>query len=71
MMIEVFKTNVQLQKEAAQIVANLTQKLNNAKINFDMEDCDKILRIEGTNKAKNLYIIKYLKHLGYHCEILE
>ncbi len=71
MMIEVFKTNVQYQKDAVQIVATLTQQFNNAKINFDMEDCDKILRIEGTNKTKNDYIMKYLRQLGYNCEILE
>lgn len=70
-MIEVFKTNVQSQKDALQILDNLSKQLKNSKINFDLEDCDKILRIERTNKAKNHYIIMYLKQLGYNCEILE
>ena len=71
MMIEVFKTNVLLQKDAMQIVNALSEQLHNVKINFDMEDCDKILRIEGTDKYKNNHIIKYLTQLGFHCEILD
>ena len=70
-MIEIFKTNVQLQRDALLIVTNLEKKLSNTKINFDMEDCDKILRIEGTSKSKNKFIISYLHQLGYNCEILE
>jgi len=70
-MIEVFKTNVQWQKDAQQIVTNLSEQLKNTKINFDMEDCDKILRIEGTDKYKNSHIIKYLTQLGFLCEILD
>ena len=70
-MIEVFKTNVQLTEEANQIVNGLQHKMANSKINFDLEDCDKILRIEGMSTAKNNYIIKYLKQLGYNCEILD
>ena len=70
-MIEVFKTNVQFKKDALKIVDNLQKTLATAKINFDMEDCDKILRIEGTTKAKNRYIMAYLRQLGYNCEVLE
>lgn len=70
-MIEVFKTNVLFQKDALQIVENLQKELKNTKINFDMEDCDKILRIEGTNKWKNQYVLSYLQKLGFNCEILE
>ena len=71
MKIEVFKTNVQWPNEANRIVTSLTKELSNAKINFDLEDCDKILRIEGTNKYKNKYIMTYLNRLGYSCEILD
>jgi hypothetical protein len=70
-MVKVFKTNVLFQKDALQIVANLEEIMTNARINFDLEDCDKILRIEGTNKFKNLYIMNFLERLGYNCEILD
>ena len=70
-MIEVFKTNVRFQIDALLIVDSLQKKLRTTKINFDLEDCDKILRIVGTNKAKSQYIISYLQQLGYQCEILD
>lgn len=70
-MIEVFKTNVEFQKDALLIISNLQKELTTARINFDMEDCDKILRVEGTSKSKNQYVITYLRQLGYNCEILE
>ncbi|MBC7847782.1 MAG: hypothetical protein H7Y10_14980 [Flavobacterium sp.] len=70
-MIEVFKTNVLCQKEALQIVDTLEKIMTHVKINFDLEDCDKILRIEGNNTFKNKDIINFLKGLGYNCEILD
>lgn len=70
-MIEVFKTNVLFQKDALQIADTLEKIMINAKINFDLEDCDKILRIEGNNTFKNKDIMNFLKGLGYNCEILD
>ena len=70
-MIEVFKTNVLFHKDALLIIDGLEKKLGNSKINFDLEDCDKILRIAGTNNTKNKYIISYLQKLGYNCEVLD
>ncbi|MCF6132759.1 hypothetical protein [Flavobacterium wongokense] len=70
-MIEVFKTNVRSKQDAARIVKNLKEVMVASKINFDLEDCDKILRIERTSNAKNNYILRYMKQLGYNCEILE
>ncbi|WP_309640725.1 hypothetical protein [Flavobacterium sp.] len=70
-MIEVFKTNVQFQKDAELIVSNLEMKLLNSKINFDLEDCDKILRIEGANKSKSKYVLSFMQQIGYNCQVLE
>jgi hypothetical protein len=70
-MVAVFKTNVLFQKDALQIVDTLEKIMTHAKINFDLEDCDKILRIEGTKTVKNKDIMNFLKGLGYNCEILD
>ena len=45
-MVEIFKTNIQEEKEANKVVRKLLEQFPNNKINFDLEDCDKILRIE-------------------------
>jgi hypothetical protein len=46
-MIEVFKTNVEEAKDAGTIVQLLLQQFPGSRINFDLQDCDKILRVEG------------------------
>jgi hypothetical protein len=45
-MVEVFKTNVNSHDHALEIIHALQKVLPFAKINFDLEDCDKILRVE-------------------------
>ncbi|MEP7317706.1 MAG: hypothetical protein ABI921_03170 [Panacibacter sp.] len=40
------------------------------KMNFDLDDCDRILRVEGINIAPEK-IIKILNSSGYHCQLLE
>ena len=46
-MIEVFKTNVPEVCVAQNIIALLLEHFPESKINFDLHDCDKILRFEG------------------------
>lgn len=70
MKIQVFKTNVQEQKEAYQIIYKLEKIMTKAKINFDLEDCDKILQIERTNKSMNIFILRFLHELDFYCEVL-
>jgi len=40
------------------------------RISFDLDDCDKVLRVEGENVC-NDKIIGLLAGLGYHCHSLE
>jgi hypothetical protein len=40
------------------------------KINFDLEDCDKILRVEGSN-VRQEKIAKLVTENGYCCDVLE
>ena len=69
-MVEVFKTNVQQNSDAEEIIESLSRCLPDYKINFDLEDCDKILRVEARNI--NLEeIIKLLACSGFNCEQLE
>ncbi|MET0946420.1 MAG: hypothetical protein ABWY22_13490, partial [Flavobacterium sp.] len=69
-MIETFKTNVHTEKDALQIIDVLKKIFFKAKINFDLEDCDKILRVEGIKNSEHKYIINYFNQLGYYCEVL-
>lgn len=69
-MIEVFKTNVKEVHDATNIVQLLLQYFPGSRINFDLQDCDKILRVEGKNFSTDK-IMLLLKEKGFHCTILE
>ena len=69
-MVEVFKTNVQEFSQAQKLVALLRRHFPDSKINFDLDDCDKVLRVEGNNlrieKVMTLVIEK-----GFLCTVLD
>ena len=68
-MVEVFKTNVQEADESTWVVRQLLNQFPGSRINFDLEDCDRILRIENAPVANDV-IISILNASGYQCEVL-
>jgi len=69
-MIYVFKTSVRTKIQAKSIKPHIDQILPNAKWNFDLEDCDKILRIDSEENI-SLPIKNLLKNHNFYCEELE
>lgn len=69
-MIEVFKTNVETVSDAGNMIKILLQHFPCSKINFDLQDCDKILRVEGKDFSIDKVLI-VLKENGFHCSVLE
>ena len=68
-MVEVFKTNVQTVDESKLVLGILTVNFPELIINFDLDDCDKILRVQG----KNIWIEKVIELVnsnGFYCEVL-
>jgi hypothetical protein len=68
-MVEVFKTNVEQREMADQLLSALLCDHPFSKINFDLEDCDKILRVES-DKICVESIIELVNRKGFDCEIL-
>lgn len=69
-MVEVFKTNVDNTEEADLIINRLQHLFPEATINFDLSDCDRILRIEsGLIQKQN--VIEIVGELGYSCDVLD
>ncbi|MDQ8011615.1 MAG: hypothetical protein REI96_04145 [Flavobacterium nitrogenifigens] len=66
MIVEIFKTNVQKESDRDYVVAVIQNQFPDYKINFDLEDCDKILRIEGVDLQCDS-VIDYVSRLGYVC----
>jgi hypothetical protein len=69
-MVEVFKTNVRSTREAKRIIQKLAEAFPAHKINFDLSDCDRILRVQGNNVLERK-IISIVTSLNYNCEMLE
>nr|WP_294790145.1 hypothetical protein [uncultured Mucilaginibacter sp.] len=69
MIVEVFKTNVAEVELSELLIQQLEDQFPDSLINFDMEDCDKILRVEASIVAPEK-IIQILNSNGYSCEVL-
>ena len=69
-MVEVFKTNVQKKAQSKMLLSILSEAFPSLKINFDLSDCDKVLRVEGDN-MEALPIMILVKEYGFTCEILD
>ncbi len=68
-MIEVFKTNVEKIEQSEMIIEKLLEHFPDSTINFDLEDCDKILRIRSVSISKKR-VIALLNNHGFYCEVL-
>ena len=69
-MVEVFKTNVQKKTQSKMLLSILSEAFPSFKINFDLSDCDKVLRVEGEN-MEALRIMILVKEYGFKCEVLD
>ncbi len=71
-MVEVFKTNICSPKDAEQVIKSLTQLAPIYKINFDLEDCDKVLRIEVESAATIdiEQVMKIVKKANFEIEVM-
>ncbi len=69
-MVEIFKTNVQKKAESKMLLSILSAAFPSLKVNFDLTDRDKVLRIKGDN-VEALRIMVLVKEYGFNCEILD
>ncbi len=69
-MIEVFKTDVQKITQAKKLTALLLEHIPDGQINFDMHDCDKILRVEGKDFIPEK-VLMIVKENGFTCMVLQ
>jgi len=70
-MIEIFKTNITKKREARLILKHLLNMLPGAAVNFDLEDCDRILRIESRSQYFDTRLIcELVSNMGFECRVL-
>lgn len=66
--VEMFATNIATQSEANLVAIKLLELIPGARINFDLEDCDNILRIEHVY-VPIADIERFVAELGFHCQL--
>ena len=70
-MVEVLKTNVSNPYQAVTVIDQIHRTFPEYEANFDLDDCDKILRIESmTTSIQSVLIITLLKNFGFDGGIL-
>ena len=71
-MVEVFKTNVKDQDVADKLIDQIHKTFIDYKANFDLQDCDNILRVKCmTGSIESTLLIYLLKEFGCNAEILQ
>nr|WP_295931732.1 hypothetical protein [uncultured Dyadobacter sp.] len=70
-MIEVFKTDVQKKSQANLLTDLICLAFSGYQASFDLEDCDKVLRVSScTHPVCCMSIIGLLENFGYSGEVL-
>jgi len=69
-MIEVFKTDVKDPEDANKLLFEIDTNFSGCVANFDLTDCDRILRIKYPPTINPVAFIELLDRLGYQAEVL-
>lgn len=70
--IEVFRTNVNHPHEAEILLQKLREAFNHCEPSFDLEDCDRVLRLaDRTGKTTSAQVIGLLAAHGFKAEVME
>jgi hypothetical protein len=70
-MVEVFKTNVRDPDQADTLIDLIHQSFKEVEANFDLDDCDRILRVESSTGAiPSQILIEFLTKFGCQAEVL-
>jgi len=69
-MVEVFKTNVADSFAADQLIEEIQVTFETYQANFDLDDCDLILRIKSAKNVDAMAIILLLNKSGFEASVL-
>ena len=70
MNVLVFKTTVRDKTDISKLQPYIDDVVKDGKWNFDLEDCDKIFRVETDDNLNNSLVFLFNAN-GYSCEELE
>lgn len=70
-MVEVFRTNVSDRAHAEKLIDQIQTMFSHYRANFDLDDCDRILRVKCNNgSVEPASVINLVRESGFVAEIL-
>jgi hypothetical protein len=69
-MIEVFKTNVENEEQAGFVRELIRKSVRNCEVCFDLDDCDRVLRIKSEGSIDAGHLIRLLGIYGFEADVL-
>ncbi len=70
-MVEVLRTDVNDASVARLLILRIQQAFPEYEVNFDLDDCDHILRVKCKANAIDVFpLVLLLKECGYYAEVL-
>lgn len=72
MTVEIFKTNIEDKQTAEMVIGSLTKAFPQYDFNFDLDDCDNVLRVASSCENIKIELIKNeVITKGFICELIE
>ena len=71
MIVEVFKTDIRDKKHALLSIETIKSSVPNYKVNVDLDDCDKVLRIQSAEAIEVDSVISMLRKVSCNASVLE
>lgn len=68
--VEVFQTNVESESIAQTILSEINNLFPELEVNFDLEDCDRILRLVTPSYDYVPKVVALMDRCGYLCKVL-
>ncbi len=70
-MIEIFATDIKSIKDARVVEGLFSIVFPRLEVNFDLEDRDRILRVQSPSPIEHNSIVSYIRNLGFAAKVLE
>lgn len=68
--VQVFKTNVETVEQAERLIRLITETFPEYTVNFDLDDCDRILRVQASGIIRESSLLTLLHTTGFDAAIL-
>lgn len=68
--IEVFRTDVVRKRDANMLARRLVSRFGFVSVNIDLDDCDRVLRIENSAEVDIGSVVSFAKLEGFEIEVL-